>query len=228
MTAALLLIFLAAMAAVVIAIVARYFGHSTALGVSAGLAAWFVYVGLLGWSGVAANATMRLPGVVFVVGPVALFLIVFILRMSARESVVMAIPLWIVLFTQCFRIGVELLLHRMWIDGVVPRMLTFRGANVDIYIGASAPIVAWLSTRGRWGLRVAFGWNVLGLCALANVVLRSVLTSAGPLHFVHAEVANRMMGMFPYLFVPAFFVPLAVVLHVLAMRATLVILRRSP
>jgi len=27
-------------------------------------------------------------------------------------------------------------------------MLTFEGANVGIYVGASAPLIAWLSTRG--------------------------------------------------------------------------------
>jgi hypothetical protein len=31
--------------------------------------------------------------------------------------------------------------------GMVPRMLTFEGANVDIYIRASAPFIAGLSTR---------------------------------------------------------------------------------
>jgi len=30
-------------------------------------------------------------------------------------------------------------------------MLTYEGANVDILIGLSAPIVAWVSTRGRLG-----------------------------------------------------------------------------
>ncbi len=59
-------------------------------------------------------------------------------------------------------------------------MLTFAGANVDIYIGASAPVIAWLSMRGWWGQRLA------------------------------------LIGTFPFMFIPGFFVPLAVVLHVLA------------
>ena len=43
-------------------------------------------------------------------------------------------------------------------------MLTFKGANGDILIGVSAPVAAWLSTRGRTGMKLAFAWNVLGLC----------------------------------------------------------------
>ena len=44
-------------------------------------------------------------------------------------------------------------------------------------------------------------------------------TAPGPLNFIHAEVPNRMIGTYPFMFIPGFFVPLAVVLHVLAIRA---------
>jgi uncharacterized membrane protein len=112
-----------------------------------------------------------------------------------------------------------LFLHQLWIDGLVPKMLTFEGANVDIYVGASAPLFAWLSTRGRLGVKFALAWNVLGLLALTNVVIRAVLTAPGPFNLIHAEVPNLMMGAFPFMFIPTFFVPLAVVLHVLAIWA---------
>jgi hypothetical protein len=62
-------------------------------------------------------------------------------------------------------------------------------------------------------------WNVLGLLSLANVVTRAILTSPGPLNLIHAEVPNRMIGTFPFMFIPGFFVPLGVVLHVLAIRS---------
>jgi hypothetical protein len=99
------------------------------------------------------------------------------------------------------------------------KMLTFERANVDIYIEASAPVIAWLSTRGRMGLKLALVWNVLGLPPLTNVVIRAVLTAPGPFNLVHAEVPNRIFGTFPFVFIPGFFVPLTVTLHVLAIRA---------
>ncbi len=64
-----------------------------------------------------------------IVVPVLLFLILFIVRLSANARIVLAFPLWIILGAQCFRIGVELFLHQLWIDGLVPKMLTFEGAN---------------------------------------------------------------------------------------------------
>jgi hypothetical protein len=221
MTPALFLGFVALMAALVVALSARYLKGPTAFAIGVGLFIWLIYVGLLGYLGVIGNATRRPPGIAFIFVPVVLFLVFFIVRIrsSLTAGVALAFPLWIILGTQSFRVVVELFLHQLWIEGLIPRMLTFAGANVDIYIGASAPLIAWLSTRGRLGMRLALFWSVLGLLALANVVTRAVLTTSGPLNLIHAEVPNLMFGTFPYMFIPGFFVPLAVVLHLLAIRA---------
>ena len=219
MTAAMFLGFLGLTATVVVALTARYLNGRTAFWVLAGLSAWFIYAGLLGYFGVVKGISIRPPGIVFVVGPVLLFLVLFIVRSSATARAALAFPLWIILGVQSFRVVVELFLHQLWINGLIPKMLTFAGANVDIYIGATAPVIAWLSTRGHSGLRLALVWNVLGFLALANVVTRAVLTVPGPLNLIHAEVPNLMFGTFPFTFIPGFFVPLAVVLHVLAMQA---------
>jgi hypothetical protein len=219
MTATLFLGFVAMMAAIAVGLVARYLNGRTAFRVLAGLSAWFIYAGLMGYFGVLKNTAMRPPGTAFLLVPVLFFLFLFIVRFSANARIILAFPLWIILGAQCFRVGVELFLHQLWIGGLVPKMLTFEGANVDIYIGASAPVIAWLSTRGRLGLKLALAWNVLGLLALTNVVTRAVLTSPGPFNVIHAEVPNRMFGTFPFMFIPGFFVPLALTLHVLAIRA---------
>jgi hypothetical protein len=221
MIAACFLGFVALMTAVIVLLSARYRNSQFAFGLLAALCAWFIYVGVLGYLGVIANTAMFPPGVALIFVPVVVFLVLFIVRVgsSAGGSVALAFPLWVLIGTQVFRVGVELFIHQLWINGLVPKMLTFAGANVDIYIGASAPVIAWLSMRGQWGQRLALLWNILGLLSLANVVTRAVLTAPGPLHLIHAEVPNRMIGTFPFMFIPGFFVPLAVVLHVLAIRS---------
>jgi hypothetical protein len=221
MTSTLFLGFVAMMAALIVALIARYISRRTAFHVLAGLCVWFVYAGLAGYFGVIKSTAMRPPGIAFLLLPVLCFLfffIVFIMR-SAGAHLAQVFPLWIILGTQCFRIGVELFLHQLWLDGLVPKMLTFDGANVDIYIGVSALLIAWLSTRGRVGMKFAVVWNVLGLLSLLNVVIRAVLTAPGPFNLIHAEVPNQIIGAFPFLFIPGFFVPLAVLLHVVAIRA---------
>lgn len=211
----------ALLAAIVIALSARYLTRRTAFLITAGLFVWLSYVGLLGYFGVIGNTTMRPPGIAFIFVPVLAFLVlsIFGLRSSDGARVALAFPLWFILGAQTFRVIVELFLHQLWIDGLVPKMLTFAGANVDIYIGVSAPLISWLSTRGRSGLKLTFIWNVLGLIALTNVVCRAVLTAPGPLNLIHAEVPNLMIGTFPFMFIPGFFVPLAVLLHLLALRS---------
>ncbi len=220
--------FVALMAAGVVALSARYLSGRIALVIAAGLFAWLTYVGLLGYFGVIRNGAMRPPGMAVIFVPVLFFLLLGILalRSPAGARVALAFPLWIILSAQSFRIVVELFLHSLWLDGLIPKMLTFAGANVDIYVGASAPLIAWLSTRGRWGIKLAFIWNVLGLLSLTNVVIRAVLTAPGSLNLIHAEVPNLMIGTFPFVFIPGFFVPLAVMLHVLALRV--ICLTRSP
>jgi len=203
----------------VVALIGRYINRRIAQAVLAGLVVWFLYAGLMAHFGILGNSETRPPGIAFIVGPVLLFLIFFVVRPSASAQGVLAFPLWLILGTQCFRIGVELFLHQLWIEGLIPKMMTFAGANIDIYIGLSAPLIAWSSTRGRWGLKLAGAWSILGLLALLNVVTRSILTAPGPLNLIHAEVPDRMLGTFPFLLIPGFFVPLAVVLHLLAIRA---------
>ena len=221
MTKFLFLGFVMLMTVGVFAMIVRYHAaRNPAIAITA-LSLWLLYVGVIGYLGVTRNTAMRPPGAAFLFIPVVLFLIFFILRARplGGPNRASAFPLWILLGAQCFRIIVELFIHQLWKEGIVPKMLTFEGANVDIYIGAAAPLVAWLATRGGWGLRLAFVWNVLGLLALANVVVRAVATTPGPLNLIHAEVPNLMFGTFPFMFIPGFFVPLAVVLHVLAIRA---------
>ena len=218
MTSVLFLGFVVVMTTFVVALIGCYINRRAAVYVLAGLVIWFLYAGLMGYFGIISNSEMRPPGIAFIVIPVLLFLIFFLARPSASAQGVLAFPLWLILGTQCFRVGVELFLHQLWIEGLVPRMMTFNGANIDIYIGLSAPLIAWSSTRGRWGLKLASAWNILGLLALLNVVTRAVLT-APPLSLIHTEVPDRMIGTFPFLLIPGFFVPLAVMLHVLAIRS---------
>jgi hypothetical protein len=124
----------------------------TAFAIAAGLSMWLIYVGLVGYFGVIKNATMRPPGIAFIFVPVLAFLVLSILRLrsSAGARVALAFPLWIILGTQSFRIVVELFLHQLWIDGLVPKMLTFASANVDIYWSVSAPDRLVVDTGAHW------------------------------------------------------------------------------
>jgi hypothetical protein len=228
MTAQLFLVYLAFVVVVVIGISAAYLPRRTTFAIIMGLGIWLVYVGLFSSLGYLRDPSLRPPGMLWVVGPVVLFVVFLVGASNIGARVAATIPLRLILGFESFRIGVELLVHRLWVDGLAPKLLTYEGGNVDMVFGLSAPIIAWIATTGRLGLRLAMGWNVLGLLSLANVAASSVLT--GPLKLISTEVPNVAMGLFPYAFIPGFLAPLAVTLHVLAIRAIVARLRsmRSP
>ena len=214
MIAQLFLLFVATMAGLILVLVFRYLPRQRAMRIAAVLLLWLAYVGFMSYFGVLRNPSLRPPGIVYILLPVFLYVAFGLLR----SRTAMPVPVVVLLLLQVFRVGVELFLHQLWRDGVVPKMLTFEGANVDILVGLSAPLIAWISTRGRRGLQLALVWSWLGLLILANTAVRFILTAPGPLHILHTEIPNLAPGTFPYTFIPGFLAPLAVILHILAIR----------
>ena len=196
----------------------RYLGASASRSTLVGLLAWLAYVGTLSALGVVSNPALKPPGVLYIVVPVIAFVVLFAVRSQRGGTVARALPIGLLMGAQVFRVGVELGLHRLWQEGLVPRLMTYEGGNVDIFIGLSSPAAAWLARKGPIGRRAAIAWNILGLLALANIITRSALTAPGALNFIHSEVPNLAIGQFPYTFIAAFFAPLAVMLHVLSLR----------
>lgn len=216
MTTILCLGYLAGVSIIIAALTARYL-RERLRALLIGLTVWLVYVGLMSYSGLVGNTALRPPGIVYVAVPAVLFVLVVFAFSREGARIASAFPLWILIGMQTFRIGVELLLHRLWVDGLAPRIVTYQGSNVDIWIGLSAPWIAWLSTRGRWGERLAFGWNVVGLITLANAITLGALTAPG-LNLIPSEVPDVAIGAFPFTYIAGFFAPLAIALHALSIR----------
>jgi hypothetical protein len=98
-------------------------------------------------------------------------------------------------------------------------MMTLAGGNIEIIVAATAPVAAWLVGRGPTGRKVTWGWNLIGLLSLANIVTRAVLNAPGPLNLIHTEVPDQAILLFPFTYILGFMAPLALALHILAFRA---------
>lgn len=218
-TAQMFLAYVGAVAVTVVLIAGRWAPRRTATAVAIGLPLWLAYVAALSWFGVLEPAPGRPPGILFVFVPIVLFMSLGVARSRAGLAAATAIPLILLHGLQVFRLGVELLLHRLWEMGLAPHMLTYEGANLDIWVALSAPVTAVIALAGRPGLRIAAFWNVAGILMLANVIVRSVLTAPGPLNLLASDVPNTFVSTFPYSLLPGFFAPLALTLHVLSLRA---------
>lgn len=224
------LLFIGFLALIVIAVLrtsSRYLAPRTSNAILIGLVLWIGYVGGLSYFGVVSNPALRPPGVFLVLTPVILFISFAVVRSRGGGEVARALPIGLIIGLQVFRVGVELFIHQLAADGLAPRLMTYEGGNIDILIGLTALPMAWLATTGRFGLRLALLWNAAGLLSLANVATRSALTAPGPLNLIHTDVPNLAIGLFPYTFIAGVFAPLAVVLHVLAIRAVRAELRAT-
>ncbi|CAL78372.1 hypothetical protein; putative membrane protein [Bradyrhizobium sp. ORS 278] len=219
MTATVFLVFLFVVVAAVAIAVSRALPRGESLPILVGLFLWLAYVGAMSWSGLVASPTLRPPPAVLVALPAFLVTVLVLAPLRVGLRIAQSFPVWLLIGAQVFRVGVEMLLHQLWRDGLVPRLMTYEGGNLDILTGLSAPLVAWIATRGRVGLAAAQLWNGVGLIALANIVVRAVLTAPGPLQTLNGDVPNLAIGTFPFTYIAAFFAPLAFALHVLAIRA---------
>jgi len=110
----------------------------------------------------------------------------------------------------------------------VPKLLTYQGRMSIWFFGLSAPIIAWIATRGRLGLRLAMGWE--RAWAAVSRQRSDQRRAHGPLETHQHRGAERGDGDISLHFIPGFLAPLAVTLHVLAIRAIAARLRdtRSP
>lgn len=124
---------------------------------------------------------------------------------------------WLIGF-QVFRVAVELLLHRGYNEGLVPWQMSYFGYNFDVLTGISGLLIAMVFAQGhlpRWSLWV---WNVCGLGLLLNVVMIAVVSMPTPMRLFHTEPANVWIIHWPFVWLPTFLVPAALLGHLLVFR----------
>ena len=117
---------------------------------------------------------------------------------------------------QGFRILVEIFLWWGHRDGIVPGQITWEGRNFDVLTGLTAPIVAWLHSRGRVSPLMLRIWNLAGLALLINVVVVAALSMPTP--FQYFRPANLFIAEAPFVWLPLFLVQSALFGHVALMR----------
>lgn len=211
-------VYTALVVAAAVVVLGRYLPGRVALEFVAGLAVWVIFSLIIGASGVAGRNASVPPGIAILLIPA--FVLVLATALSPAGRVLStSVPLVVLTAFQIFRIGVEMTLTALAGAGKAPHLMTLSGGNFEILVAISAPFMAWAATRERRFGRLLLGWNLLGLLSLANVASRAVLTAPGPLHLVHAEVPDVAILTFPFTFIPGLVAPLAVLIHLVAIRS---------
>jgi hypothetical protein len=184
----------------------------------AGLIVWLVAVSVLSLSGFLSNFNAFPPRLTIVLFVPLIAILVVTFSSSLRE-IVRHVPPVNLLRLQVFRVFVEILLWRLFVENLLPIQMTFEGRNFDILAGLLGPLVAFLFRNNK---KVMIAYNILGLCLLLNIVTIAILSIPGtPFRYFMNEPANTIVTYFPIVFLPAFLVPLAYTLHFFSLRQLL-------
>jgi hypothetical protein len=184
------------------------------------LGTWTVFVSLWALSGIMADFT-RFPFNFMPVIIIPLITMIVITLSPAFKTIVQHIPAHHIIRLQSFRFFVELLLWALFVANAVPVQMTFEGRNFDILAGITAPLIAWLSYKGKISRSLVIMWNFVCLALLINIVTIAILSTPSPIRMFTNEPANTIVAMFPVCFLPGLLVPLAYTLHFFSLRQLL-------
>jgi hypothetical protein len=182
------------------------------------LAVWFAVVFLSGAAGVIARppGTPPVPILIAVMAPVLVFLGAYWAWPSFRADV-LSLDLSLAASIQAWR-AAGLGFLALYAHGVLPGAFAWPAGLGDIAIGVTAPWVAQALVRrpGFEFSRAFVVWNLLGILDLL------VAVSAGGLSSMLAtgsagEVTTSPMAQLPLVLIPAYLVPLFVMLHLAAL-----------
>jgi hypothetical protein len=192
--------------------------HGTQLAVAITLAVWFLLIVSLGAAGafVGPPGKPPLPMAIGVAAPL-LFFLAWMRASRAFRAFVLSIDLRLNIAMQAWRWAgmgfIDLYAYK-----VLPAVFALPAGLGDMAIGITAPwVILALARRPDFAASSAFArWNLLGILDLVIAIsigtLGAFLATGAP-----GEISTTPMTTLPLLLIPAYFVPLFLMLHIAAL-----------
>jgi hypothetical protein len=182
-----------------------------------GLIGWAIATSILSWSGVLSDFSTFPPKLIMVL-IIPLITVIWLIRTKEVKEILIHTPPESIIWIQSFRIVVEILLWRLFVDNLAPIQMTFEGRNFDILSGLTALLVAYLVANNKISSPLVIAWNFACLAILVNIVAIAILSMPTPFRVFMNEPSNTIVAKFPIVLLPALLVPLAYWLHFLSLR----------
>ncbi len=155
----------------------------------------------------------------FVLVPIIGFASAYLLSPRVRHAVD-GLPLWVITISHVWRfVGIGFVIGAM--ANVLPVQFGYPEGLGDAAAAALCLPLAFAIRRRAFSprLRAAFiAWNLFGLIDLISAITMGVLYSQSSFGVLRTGVSTRLMTTFPINMIPTFFVPLFILLHVLALK----------
>lgn len=120
------------------------------------------------------------------------------------------------------RIPVEIVLFMLFLQKMVPGIMTFEGRNLDVISGITAPVMYYfVFVKKSISSKLLIAWNLLCLGLLMNIVVIAVLSAPFPFQRFAFDQPNIGLFSFPFVWLPCCVVPLVLFSHLISLRQLL-------
>ena len=183
---------------------------------------WMVVQAVLGYTGFYRQFDAVPPR--FLAAIVPPFFVILLL-LGRYQTLIRSFPLRPLTFIHTVRIPVEIVLYYLYLNGHIPKLMTYEGRNFDILAGITAPIVAQLVfRRNHVHKNLLLIWNILALGLLINIVGHAILSTPTPVQQLAFEQPNIAVFYFPFIWLPSVIVPIVLFSHLVSITQ---LIRRS-
>jgi hypothetical protein len=150
---------------------------------------------------------------VFFAAPPLLFIFGLFISPAGRNFIKKLDPGMLILL-HTVRIPVEITLYLLFLNGEVPRLMTFAGGNYDILSGLTAPLIYYYVFKRNGNSRnIILIWNVVCLGLLVYIAYHAILSAPSSFQRFAFDQPNTAILHFPYGWLPSFIVPLVFFSH---------------
>jgi hypothetical protein len=182
------------------------------------LTVWVLLQGLLASMGFFTVTDTLPPRMIAAIGPPLLAILLISVTRSGRAWMDRS-DLRVLTILNIVRIPVEIGLHGLYTNGLVPELMTYEGRNFDIFSGLTAPLMAMIAFRGgRVNVPLLLGWNIICLLLLVNIVVHGILSVPSPFQQFAFDRPNEGLLYFPFEWLPSVIVPIVLLAHIAALR----------
>jgi hypothetical protein len=179
---------------------------------------WLAVQAVVSWSGFYTNTSGLPPRFMLLPGPALIAIIILFVTRSGRRFIDRFNPetlSWL----HTIRIAVEIVLLLLFMNKVVPRIMTFEGRNFDILSGLSAPFIAYYGySKAKLGKTFLIIWNIVCIGLLFNIVITAALSAPFVIQQFGFEQPNIAVLYFPFTWLPCCVVPIVLFSHLTCIR----------
>ncbi len=179
--------------------------------------AWLFATAYMATSGFIRDFEALPPRFLMVILPPNLVTIILLILPKTRR-LLKNIPFATLTYIHIIRVPVELVIWWLYLEGQMPRVMSFEGLNFDIVSGITAPFAAiFLVSQKSFHRKSAIAWNIAALLLLAAIVYHAILSAPFPFQQFGLDQPNVGVFYLPYIWLPGFVVPAVLFAHLVSL-----------